>query len=359
MFSSRWLCLRTSPRFPRLSPRPAFDLGSASRPDELALPLGIESLDAVLPDQGILRGGVVELAVSGPSGLATSLALHAVRAIQLAEKDALSGAWCAFVDPSSTLYAPGVRALGVDLERLLVVRPPLEALGRTAMKLAESPVFSLVVVDTLGTLGRSARRIARRLGSHRPAIVHGGRRHAPQRAARHRRKRATRSPASRRPAHRAVAAEQRKARRSRRQRSPGSHHPNARSRMPERRVAAVFLPELLCELVTAGSRERSEHPFGVHFRRAHDRLGSPPRGDRTARCRQSRGSALRCARGTEHRRGKRTRLEARDPSGDAGRHRTCARRRGGRRVRVRRDGRRALAGHRLARARRLRSPLRR
>ncbi|HVR20587.1 MAG TPA: recombinase A [Polyangiaceae bacterium] len=130
-------------------------LGSASRPDDLVLPLGIESLDAVLPDQGILRGGVVELAVSGPSGLATSLALHAVRAIQLEEKDAVSGAWCAFVDPSSTLYAPGVRALGVDLERLLVVRPPLEALGRTAVKLAESSVFSLVVIDTVGTLGRS------------------------------------------------------------------------------------------------------------------------------------------------------------------------------------------------------------
>ena len=109
----------------------------------------------MLPDQGILRGGVIELAVSGPSALATSLALHAVRAVQLAEKDAPSGAWCAFVDPSSTLYAPGVRALGVELERLLVVRPPLEALGRTAVKLAESSAFSLVVVDTLGTLGRS------------------------------------------------------------------------------------------------------------------------------------------------------------------------------------------------------------
>ena len=130
-------------------------LGSAQRPEDQALSLGIEALDAVLPDHGIVRGGVVELAVSGPSALATSLALHAVRSAELAQKDAESGAWCAFVDPSSTLYAPGVRALGVDLERLLVVRPPLEALGRTAVKLAESAAFSLVVVDTLGTLGRS------------------------------------------------------------------------------------------------------------------------------------------------------------------------------------------------------------
>src|SRR5262245_19018182 len=42
-------------------------LGSALRPEDQGLSLGIDGLDAVLPDQGILRGGVVELAVSGPS----------------------------------------------------------------------------------------------------------------------------------------------------------------------------------------------------------------------------------------------------------------------------------------------------
>jgi recombination protein RecA len=130
-------------------------LGPAQRPENDALPLGIDALDAVLPDQGFARGSVIELAVSGPSALATSIALHAVRSVQLAEKGTPTGAWCAFVDPSSTLYAPGAAALGVDLERLLVVRPSLEALGRTSLKLAESPAFSLIVVDTLGTLGRS------------------------------------------------------------------------------------------------------------------------------------------------------------------------------------------------------------
>ena len=146
-------------------------LGSAQGPENDALPLGLEALDAVLPDQGLLRGGVVELAVAGPSGLATSIALHAVRAAQLAGKArAGANAWCAFVDPSATLFAPGVSALGVSLERLLVVRPPASAIGRTAIKLVEYPVFSLVVVDTLGTLGRpvdvslaSWGRIVRRL----------------------------------------------------------------------------------------------------------------------------------------------------------------------------------------------------
>jgi recombination protein RecA len=137
------------------------------------LPFGIPELDAVLPDQGLLRGGVVELSVTGSGSLGTSLALAAVRSVQ-GEARALFAAeqvpWCAFVDPSCTLYAPGVLASGVDLSRLLVVRPEPQAVGRVALKLAESGVFSLVVVDTLGTLGRSLQaspgnfgRVVRRL----------------------------------------------------------------------------------------------------------------------------------------------------------------------------------------------------
>lgn len=129
-------------------------LGSAQGPEGRGLPLD-DALDGVLPDGGLLRGGVVELAISGPSALATTLALHAVRSAQRGELATGSERrWCAFVDATSTLYAPGVAALGVDLERLLVVRPSLEALGRTAVKLTEAAVFSLVVVDTFGTLGR-------------------------------------------------------------------------------------------------------------------------------------------------------------------------------------------------------------
>lgn len=118
------------------------------------LPLGIEALDAVLPDHGLLRGAVVELAVSGESALATTIALSACRAAQ-AEANGQGGSlpWCAFVDPSATLYGPGVAAAGVELDRLLVVRPRLEALSRVALKLAESQAFALVVVDLLGAPG--------------------------------------------------------------------------------------------------------------------------------------------------------------------------------------------------------------
>lgn len=130
----------------------------AVRPEHPPLPFGFDELDRLLPDGGLLRGGVVELSIAGKSGLGTTLALGAVRAVQ-EQRSASFGSrekpWCAFVDPSSTLYAPGVAASGVALDRLLVVRPSVEALSRVALKLAESGVFELVVVDMLGALGHS------------------------------------------------------------------------------------------------------------------------------------------------------------------------------------------------------------
>jgi hypothetical protein len=121
---------------------------------ERGLSFGFAALDAVLPDQGMLRGGVVELSAQGKAALGTSLSLMACRSAQ-AESLSLVGSipWCAFIDSTGSLYAPGVLEAGVALERLLVVRPPAEALARTAIRLVESQAFSLVVVDTVGAPG--------------------------------------------------------------------------------------------------------------------------------------------------------------------------------------------------------------
>jgi hypothetical protein len=99
-------------------------------------------LDALLPDGG-LPVGVVELSAPGALGGATTVALAAVRAAQRRE----SKAWCAWVDGESTLYGPGVAAAGVDLGRLLVVRPPFDEVPRTALKVAQAQAFDVVVVD--------------------------------------------------------------------------------------------------------------------------------------------------------------------------------------------------------------------
>ena len=118
------------------------------------LPLSSLEMNAVLPDGGLPRGAVVELSVSGGLAFATSFSLGVCRCAQdEAASQGRAVPWCAFVDPSGTLYGPGVASLGVELSRLLVVRPPLEALSRTATRLVESQAFSVVVIDTMGVPG--------------------------------------------------------------------------------------------------------------------------------------------------------------------------------------------------------------
>jgi len=97
---------------------------------------------------------VVELSVAGGAAAATSIALAACRAAQARSSErGGEAAWCAFVDPSGTLHGPGVARSGVALERLLVVRPPLDALTRVAVRMVESQAFAVVVIDLAGMPG--------------------------------------------------------------------------------------------------------------------------------------------------------------------------------------------------------------
>lgn len=169
---------RISPVFDQAGARLA---APASHPDARGLSFGIAELDALLPDGGLLRGGVVELCAAGEGALGTSLAL-AVCAQAQAEARARDRRtpWCAFIDPSGTLYGPGVAAAGVELSRLLVVRPPLAALSRVALRLAESQAFAVVVVDLAGVVGERVAvplgtwpRVVRRLAMAVEGTAHG------------------------------------------------------------------------------------------------------------------------------------------------------------------------------------------
>lgn len=113
---------------------------------------GRAELDAVLPDAGFPRGQVIELSMTPGAGLGTSLALWVCSAAQREAERQGSTAWCAFIDPFASLYAPAVMEAGVDLGRLLVARPSLAALSRVAVRLAEANAFAVVVIDTLGCL---------------------------------------------------------------------------------------------------------------------------------------------------------------------------------------------------------------
>jgi recombination protein RecA len=156
---------RLSPAFSRAAVR----LGQpANTTEQAGLAFGIPELDALLPDQGLLRGSVVELCSAGEGALTTSLALAACAQAQAEVRSRHSRTpWCAFVDPSGTLYGPGGAAPGVDLSRLLVVRPPLQALSRVALRLAESEAFAVVVVDLAGVVGE---RVTAPLGTW-PRVV--------------------------------------------------------------------------------------------------------------------------------------------------------------------------------------------
>ncbi|MCU0657578.1 MAG: hypothetical protein MUF64_20645 [Polyangiaceae bacterium] len=112
------------------------------------LPTGLPELDALLPGGGLAWGSVVELMAPRGLGLSTSLALALCAAVQRQGRG-----WCAFVDPTRSLHPAGVEACGVDLGRLLVVRPPVDGLGRAALRVAQSRQFSAVVVDTGGVPG--------------------------------------------------------------------------------------------------------------------------------------------------------------------------------------------------------------
>jgi hypothetical protein len=126
-----------------------------------ALPIGWPELERVLPDRGLPRG-VVEIASpvgkhGAIRGGATTIALRAMRAVHEADERA----WCAWIVPArgTPPYAPAVAQAGVDLERLLVVRPEPAAVARTVVKVGTSGAFDLVVVDALGGLdGRLAQK---------------------------------------------------------------------------------------------------------------------------------------------------------------------------------------------------------
>jgi recombination protein RecA len=138
--------------------------GSLGNDRPRVLPLHLGTLDEVLPDGGLPRGAVVEIAAPYGLARATSIALAACAAAQAEAKlragEGTAGAWCAWIEATAggeaapTLFAPAAARAGVDLARLLVVRPSFEALARTAARVADSRVFSVIVIDLTGVPGK-------------------------------------------------------------------------------------------------------------------------------------------------------------------------------------------------------------
>jgi len=111
-----------------------------------AIPTGALSLDLALGVGGLPRGRVVEIYGPESSGK-TTVALHAVAEAQKA------GGIAAFVDAEHALDPTYAKALGVDVEALLVSQPDTgeQALEITDM-LVRSGAIDIVVIDSVAAL---------------------------------------------------------------------------------------------------------------------------------------------------------------------------------------------------------------
>ena len=141
--------------------------GGAAPAARDAVATGASPLDRALAAGGFPAGRLSELAgapSSGKMALALTALSHHTRA----------GSLGAFVDGTAQLYPPAAAALGVELARLLWIRPrpagdSIVAIARAIEVVAQSRAFALIVADLPGERSVDA-ALARRLS----AAAHGG-----------------------------------------------------------------------------------------------------------------------------------------------------------------------------------------
>jgi recombination protein RecA len=112
-----------------------------------ALGVGLPEIENALPAGGLPHGQVVELSLASSSSLGTRLCFGAMKEAQRQAELQGGEAWCAFVDPERSLFAPSIAQAGVELGRLLVVQPGPREISRVAIQLVEARAFAVVVID--------------------------------------------------------------------------------------------------------------------------------------------------------------------------------------------------------------------
>ncbi len=116
---------------------------------------GCEALDGCLPERGYASGTVVEYLQGHMSSGATTLALVAAR-----EALTKTDRFCVVVDWEQRFYPPAAAALGIDLKRVVIVRPHSLAERLWAIDQAlQSPAIAAVVAQVEQMDDRAARRL--------------------------------------------------------------------------------------------------------------------------------------------------------------------------------------------------------
>ncbi|QQE67028.1 recombinase RecA [Leptolyngbya sp. BL0902] len=120
-------------------------LGEASRMQIETIPTGALTLDLALGG-GLPKGRVIEIYGPESSGK-TTVALHAIAEVQK------SGGVAAFVDAEHALDPVYAKALGVNIDELLVSQPDTGEMGLEVVdQLVRSSAIDVVVVDSVAAL---------------------------------------------------------------------------------------------------------------------------------------------------------------------------------------------------------------
>jgi recombination protein RecA len=120
-------------------------LGEANRMQVATIPTGALTLDLALGG-GLPKGRVIEIYGPESSGK-TTVALHALAEVQR------SGGVAAFVDAEHALDPVYAKALGVNIDELLVSQPDTGEMGLEIVdQLVRSAAVDLVVVDSVAAL---------------------------------------------------------------------------------------------------------------------------------------------------------------------------------------------------------------
>ncbi|MEY3300382.1 MAG: recombination/repair protein [Cyanobacteriota bacterium] len=120
-------------------------LGEASRMQIETIPTGALTLDLALGG-GLPKGRIIEIYGPESSGK-TTVALHAIAEIQKA------GGVAAFVDAEHALDPVYAKALGVNIDELLVSQPDTGEMGLEVVdQLVRSSAIDVVVVDSVAAL---------------------------------------------------------------------------------------------------------------------------------------------------------------------------------------------------------------
>jgi protein ImuA len=129
--------------------------GGAARPGRV-LRLGLAAVDAALPDGGLGLGAVHELGGTGEvEAMGAATGFCAALLSRLMSREAGPVLWCTARDD---LYAPGLARLGLDPDRLLVLRARREAERLWAMEEGLGYAALAAVICEVGSPGLVAGR---------------------------------------------------------------------------------------------------------------------------------------------------------------------------------------------------------